>query len=190
MRSFGISRRGAIIAGSITSLAVAGALVAGPAMAREARHWPTNPSASSTAGNTALQGPLGPMGGRGGRDLGRPGELGDPRAGGPMLHSEGVVAKTTTTNGTTTTTYVTVVQQHGSVTAVTSTTVTVKSLDGYTATWTIPAGNTTTFAVGDEVHADGTKATDGTVTTTVLMKHMAHTAPATGTTIPTPSATA
>lgn len=159
-----LSRRSTAITTSVVALAFAGAAFAGPASAHDNGGVRAKKAGdSSTATTERPQG----RGGKGGK-------------GGFIVYGESIRKQTTTNaDGTTTTTYITVVEQSGKVSAVTATTVTITSDNGKVLTWTIPTGNTTVFAVGDEVRAAGTKAADGTITTVHLHKHVARTAPAT-----------
>lgn len=172
-----MSRRTAAIVGSIATLAVAGTLVAGPAFAKGK---PVHNNQVSNSQNVV--GRMGDMMGGHGRmgdmdgDHRMPAPMGVAR--GQMLHSEGVIAKTDSTGAVT---YVTVRQQSGKVTAATDTSVTVKSDDGYTATW--PVSTTTrviragavvkasAFVVGDVVEVRGTVSAAGVVTTDDIHDH-------------------
>lgn len=146
--------KSAAIGGSVAAVAVAGALIAGPVLADDSS---TTPGISS---GTEARGFAG-HGMRGG-------------PGGPMLHSEGVVAQSDTSGNTT---YVTVRMQSGTITAASDTAITVKSDDGYTRTWTIASTTVvlkdgsavkgSAFAVGDTVVAHGSVDGD-TVTTTFI----------------------
>jgi hypothetical protein len=196
-----ITRRSAIIAGTIATVAVAGALIAGPASA-------FGRSGSASGGTSTFQS-FGMMGGRGGDMMGGFDADGDGRpdsstAGGPMmrgrgfgpmlgrggmLHSEGVIARLDATGKAT---YVTVRMQQGKVTSATDATIVVTSDDGYVGTW--PITSTTklyrngavvkgsAFAVGDIVMAAGTVA-GGTVTTNIVNDFAGHRflVPSTGT---------
>ena len=117
-------------------------------------------AASGSSGNAAT-GPGG-MGGPGMSAMG-----GGPGAGGgqagPMsaLHGEFVVADS---NGG----YTTEVTQTGTVTAVSATSITTKSADNFTRTYTIGAGgNATTVAVGDTATIRGTVSGDTATATTI-----------------------
>ncbi len=171
-----ITRRTAIIAGTVAAVAVAGALIAGPASA--------SGKTRAAAGNTNTSQSFGMMGGRGGGMMGgfdadgdgRPdtatrggpmmrgrGDFGPMMGRGGMLHSEGVVAQLDATGKTT---YVTVLMQRGTITGSPNDgSISIKSADGFTATWTI--SNTTRlyrngavvtgsqFVAGDVVMAEG-----------------------------------
>lgn len=204
-----MSRRTAAIAGSIATLAVAGTLIAGPAFAKG--HGNRNNQISNSQGANGnvvgrLGGPMGMsdndgdggmMGGRGhGHGMGdMDGDRGMPNgmARGAMLHSEGVVARTD--SGTVT--YVTVRQQHGKVTAASDTSITIKSDDGYTATWPISAttkvirngavAKGSAFVAGDVIEARGTVSSAGVVTTDDIHNHAPRVAP---TPVVSPSASA
>lgn len=110
----------------------------------------------------------GPGGDRGPGGMGDhgPGDFGGPRGemGGHMLHSEGVIEDA---DGN----YVTVRSQEGEVTAISATSISVKSSDGYTATYVINDSTTqdrdrtadTSAKVGDTVHVRAT--VDGSTAT-------------------------
>ena len=202
-----MSRRTAVVAGSIATLAVAGTLVAGPAFAKGHGNR-TNQMSNSQGASGNVIGRMGGMGmsdsatvggmmggrGHGMRDM--DGDHGMPNgvARGQMLHSEGVVAKTDSAGAVT---YVTVREQNGKVTAASDSSITVKSDDGYTATWPI---STTTiinrngavakgsaFVAGDVVEVRGTVSSAGVVTTDSIHNHAPRIAP---TPVVTPSASA
>lgn len=150
--------KSAAIGGSVAAVAVAGALIAGPVFADD--------STTATPGlSSAQRNADGDFGHRGGPMGGM---------GGPMLHSEGVVAQSDASGNTT---YVTVRMQSGKVTAASDTAITVKSDDGYTRTWAISATTVvlkdgssvkaSTFAVGDTVMVHGS--VDGDVVTTAFV---------------------
>ena len=195
-----MSRRTAVIAGSIATLAVAGTLVAGPAFAKGHGNR-NNPFTQSQGASDKIVGRMGGMGmgmgmpdsstvvGRmGGRGHGMDmdGDHGMPNgiARGRMLHSEGVVAQTDAAG---TVTYVTVRQQDGKVTAASDTSITVKSDDGYTATWPIDANTKivrngavakgSAFVAGDIVEVRGTVSAAGVVTTSDIHNHAPRLAP-------------
>lgn len=144
--------KSAAIGGSVAAVAVAGALIAGPVFADD----------TTTGTGTGTEA----------RGFDHHGMRGGP--GGPMLHSEGVVAQTDSSGNTT---YVTVRMQSGAVTAASDTAISVKSDDGYTRTWSI--GSTTVvmkdgstvkasgLAVGDTVVVHGTVDGDAVTTTFV-----------------------
>lgn len=181
--SMKMSRRTAVAAGSIATLAVTGALIAGPAFAKGG-HGPRGNAIGQVVGMSDSSTAGGPMGRRGhgrGHDMdGNHGMRGDRGMGlGRMLHVEGVVAKTDAAGAVT---YVTVRHQEGKVTAASDTSITVKSDDGYTATWPISAttrvirggavAKGSVFVVGDVVEVRGT-VTGGTVTTDDIHDHAA-----------------
>lgn len=142
---------GGVLAGAVVA---AGALTAGNALADNST--PTPSSSASESPGTARPGG-GPDGFRHGR--GGLGELG--RA----LHGEFVVQDS---DGSGTTTMLT---QRGSVTARSGSTVTVKSTDGFSLTWTLNGdtrirtgfdqGKASDLAVGDDVVAFGPKTVSG-----------------------------
>ncbi|MFM1966422.1 MAG: hypothetical protein RL134_2147 [Actinomycetota bacterium] len=127
------------IAAIVAAATLGAAAFTGAAVALAADNTPS-PSASASAPSRDGQGTQqrGP-GERGGREHGDHGPGGHgpgghgPGARGPeghMLHSEGVVEQA---DGT----YITVRMQEGEVTAVSATSLTVKSADGYTSTYVI-----------------------------------------------------
>lgn len=161
-----MSRRSAIVAGSIATLAVAGTLVAGPAIAKGGRPDGRSHMSANAVGSV---------------ESGRGHHMGDQRRGmgdmmgvarGRMLHSEGVIASKDSAGATT---YTTVRSQEGKITASSDTSITVKSDDGYTATWPLTAttkisrngvaAKGSEFVVGDVVDVRGSVATGGAVTT-------------------------
>jgi hypothetical protein len=86
-------------------------------------------------------------------------------AGGRVLHGE-VVVQNESGSGTTR-----LLVQQGAVTAKAGSTVTVRSTDGYTVTWTVDAstrGTLTDVAVGDQVHAAGSRTGDSAAKATVI----------------------
>lgn len=205
-----ITRRSAIVAGTVAAAAVAGALIAGPASASN-----TTGTASSTTSNSPY---FGMMGGRGGGMMGGFDADGDGRpdsatAGGPMmrgrgdfrgmmgrggmLHSEGVAAQVDSAGKTT---YVTVRMQQGKVTAASDSSISITSDDGYVSTWTINSSTRlfrngavvkgSAFVAGDVVMAEGT-VSGGTATANMVNDFAAHrfAAPSTGTTSGTGSGT-
>jgi len=173
-----ITRRSAGIAGAVAAVAVSGALVAGPVFA-DANSTQTTTTSDTTTATSGRHAP--DFDGDGPRSdtatAGAPGRHhGDGMGGvlgGPMLHSEGVVAKTTTSG----TSYVTVRTQTGKVTAASDTAITVKSDDAYTKTWAIGSSTVvnrngatakgSAFAEGDVVTVSGT--VDGDVVTTTFV---------------------
>lgn len=187
-----ITRRSAVIAGTIATVAVAGALIAGPASA-------FGRTGSASSGTSSTQ-PFGMMGGRGGGMMGGFDADGDGRpdsatVGGPMmrghgfapmmgrggmLHSEGVIARLDATGKAT---YVTVRMQQGKVTSATDSTIVVTSADGYVGSWPITSVTRlyrngtvvkgSAFVVGDVVMAEGTVA-GGTVTTNIVGNFAGH----------------
>lgn len=200
--SMKMSRRSAVIAGSIATLAVAGTLVAGPAIAKGRGHQNGFSTSNSQSANGNVIGRMGGMGmmesgtvggpmGERGRGHGMGDMDGDHRLGMPegiargrMLHGEGVIASTDA-NGATT--YITVRHQDGKVTAASDTSITVKSDDGYTKEW--PISSTTkivrngavakgsAFVVGDVVEVRGTVSSSGVVTTDEIHNHAPRVAP-------------
>lgn len=162
------SRKPVIVAGA--AAAAAGLLAVGVALSQSASAASPSPSARPS-GAPSGWGPGGPEG---------PGERGGP--GGPgglgghgglrgqLLHGEEVVQQGTKV--------VTIEEQAGKVTAVSATSITVKSTDGYTATYVVAAttavvkngaqGKIADVKVGDSVRIEGTKA-GSTVTATHLM---------------------
>lgn len=196
-----MSRRTAVIAGSIATLAVAGTLVAGPAFAKGHGNRNNQFSQSQGAPGTSTSGNAigrvggmgmhetstvgGMMGGRGhGMDMDRDHGMSNGIARGRMLHSEGVVAQTDAAGAVT---YVTVRQQDGKVTAASDTSITVKSDDGYTATWPIDANTKivrngavvkgSAFVSGDIVEVRGIVSAAGVVTTNDIHNHAPRVAP-------------
>jgi len=174
----------AVAAGSLLTLGVGGAAVLAStgALAADSPSASASPAPSSGAG--AAKAPGGRFGHGPGMGLGRGGMLG-----GDVLHGD-VVVKKADGSGTET-----LLVQHGTVTAKGSTTVTVKSSDGFTLTWTVTSstiipgprpvpgnrGTATTppangtladLAVGADVQAVGTKSGDGATA------RMIHTRPA------------
>ena len=132
------------IAGIVAAATLGAAAFTGATVALAANDTP-NPSASDQASSRGMdrgndqerhqRGPGGPGGqGPGGQGPGGHGPGGHgPGAHGPeghMLHSEGVIEQA---DGT----YITVRMQQGEVTAVSATSITVKSADGYTSTYVI-----------------------------------------------------
>lgn len=124
-RSRGLGRRAVVV----TVLAVGVAAGGGAIAAAAGGHGGGTPSgAGGPAGGYGMAGPEG--GGMPGAPGGRPGP------GGPLTRSiHGTFVVPSTSNGTTT--YVTDVQQTGTVTAVSSTSISLRSADGYTATYVI-----------------------------------------------------
>ncbi len=184
-----ITRRSLGIAGVVAAVAVAGAVITGPASAfARSGGWSGGPG---SPGGTAS---FGMMGGRGGGMMGGFDADGDGRpesatVGGPMmrgrgfgpmmgwggmLHSEGVVASVDPSG---TTTYVTVRMQRGKVTSASATSITITSDDTVSYIW--PLSSTTrlyrngklvtgsAFATGDVVMAEGTVA-GGSVSTNLV----------------------
>ena len=163
--SMKMSRRTAAVAGSIATLAVAGTLIAGPAIAHDNGGRGKGPGMSM-------------MGGKGGHMDGMRGHKGGPRGG--MLYGDITVRqRNVDANGTVTYTYVKQRTQIGTVSAATDAAVTIKSADGYTLAWNIAATTKvyrngvevkgSAFVVGEDAHAVGTIAADGTVTTLSIM---------------------
>ena len=160
--SMKMSRRTAAIAGSIATLAVAGTLVAGPAIAHD------NGGRGKGPGMSMMGGKGGHMGGP------RGGHMGGPR-GGVLYGDITVRQRNVDANGNVTYTYVKQRTQVGTVSAATDAAVTIKSADGYTLVWNIAATTKvyrngvevkgSAFVVGEDAHAVGTIAADGTVTT-------------------------
>jgi hypothetical protein len=158
------------------------AVAVGIAVSASASASSASPSASPSglpSGGPGSRGGPGHMGGPGvgpGRGFGGPGGPGGFAgpggfgARGQVLHGEEVVQHGTT--------YVTIDEQTGKVTAVTSTSITVKSSDGYTATYVVgsatrigkkgAAAKVSDVAVGDTVRIEGTKS-GGTVTADRVM---------------------
>lgn len=128
------------------------------------------PSPSGSAGQGERRGwrMHGPDGHQGGR-MGGFGVAGG--LGGPVLHGE-VVVGDADGSGTTR-----LLVQQGEVTKVSGPSVTVRSTDGFTVTWTVDdttrGGDVGDLAVGDQVHAAGTKTGDSTGTATVLAERRA-----------------
>lgn len=199
-----MSRRSAALAGSIATLAMAGTLVAGPAIAKGRSHQIGNTNSNSQSVNGNVVGSVGGMNGMGGgrgHGHGMGGKDGDHGMGigrGRMLHSEGVVASTDAAGATT---YVTVRHQTGKVTAASDASITVKSDDGYTKEWPISAttklirngaiAKGSAFVVGDVVEAHGTVSAAGVVTTADVHTEQPRLAPTplvTGSATPTPNA--
>lgn len=154
-----ISRRTALIGGSIATLAIAGAVIAGPAFAKDGRGSHRD-AMSSAQGRHDMD-----------DDHGMHGRHESHKGLGRMLHSEGVVAQRGAAGAIT---FVTVRQQVGKVTAASDTSISLQSADGYTATWPITSETRvmrdravvkgSAFAVGEVVEARGTVA-GGTVKT-------------------------
>lgn len=197
-----ITRRGAIIGASALAIATAGALVAGPAFARDNHRvrGTFQTVDSSTATMPGMRG-FGDHDGFPGRGLGRGhGRFGAPGMFGPMLHSTGVVQRTE--SGTAT--YVTVSQQQGKVTAASDTQLTVQSADGVSWTWTLTSSTKlvrndakvtgSAFQVGDLVVVVGTGSGSGSTATFVMSHAPRPAAPSsstgTGTLAPVPSSNA
>jgi len=163
-----MSRRTAVIAGSIATLAVAGTLIAGPAIAHDGGGRGKGPGMSDMH--------EGKGGHRGGP---RGGHMGGPR--GALYGDMTVRQRNVDANGTVTYTYVKQRMQVGTVSAATDTAVTIKSADGYTLAWNIAATTKvyrngvevkgSAFVVGENAHAVGTIAADGTVTTLRITSH-------------------
>ena len=192
-----MSRRSAVIAGSIATLAVAGTLVAGPAIARGGAHQNGFPTSNAQGPNGNVVGRVGGMGmmdadGRGmmgghGHGMGdMDGDHGMPNgvARGRMLHNEGVIA---TSDATGKVTYVTVRQQSGKVVSATDSTMVVKSDDGVEWSWTISptaridrngaAVKASAFVKDDVVELHGTVAS-GVATAIDIHNHAARPVPA------------
>lgn len=156
------------IAAIVAAATLGAAAFTGAAVAVAADGTPT-PSASETAPGRGMdgqgRGEHGPGGhGPGERGPGRPGERGP---GGDMLHGEGVVEGP---DGT----YVTVRMQHGEVTAVSATSITVTSADDYSSTYSIADatvlerdGEDGAPKMGDVVHLRAT-VTGGSATADVI----------------------
>lgn len=158
-----ISRRTALIGGSIATLALAGAVIAGPAFAKD-DHGSRHDSMSQGRHD---------MRGHGKDDDHGMHEDRGPRKGlGRMLHSEGVVEQRDAAGAIT---FVTVRHQVGTVTAASDSSISLKSADGYTATWPITSetrvmrnrtvAKGSAFVVGDLVEARGSVAVGGVVKT-------------------------
>jgi len=188
----------AVAAGSLLTLGVGGAAVLAStgALAADSPSASVSPAASGSAaapGSGAAKGPGGRFGhGPGmGMGLGR-GFGGSGMLGGDVLHGD-IVVKKADGSGTET-----LLVQHGAITAKGSNTVTIKSSDGFTLTWTVTSttiipgprpvpgnrGTATTppangtladLAVGADVQALGTKSGDGA---TARMIHTRPTLPA------------
>ena len=168
----------AVIAAAGAAAVVAAAI--GIAVSTSASAASSTPAASSSA--TASQAPgWGPGHGPGrggpgfaGRRFGGPGFGGPGGPGGLLLHGEQVVQQGTKV--------VTVDEQVGKITSVTAATLTVKSSDGYTATYTLAAttmvgkngaqAKATDLKVGDQVRVEGTKV-GATVTASRVMDGIA-----------------
>lgn len=169
-----ISRRTAVIAGSIATIGVAGALLAGPASAhdRGGRGPGFGPANGMSAPGHMQGGKGGRHGGHMGMDSDRP--FDGPR--GEVLYGDMVVRqRNVDANGTITYTYVKQRTQVGVVSAATDAAIKIKSVDGTEMTWNIAATTKvyrngaivkgSAFAIGEQAHAVGTIAADGTVTT-------------------------
>lgn len=171
------SRKPAVIAAA-AAVGVA-AVAIGITASQSASAASANPSATPSGRPTGAPGtPGGPGGGPGGwggpGGPGGPGGLGGHRGpggpGGQLLHGEEVVQQGTKV--------VTIEEQVGKVTAVSATSITVKSTDGYTATYVVASttqvgksgasAKITAVKVGDTVRVEGTKA-GSTVTATHVM---------------------
>ncbi len=151
------------------------AVAVGVAVAASASASSATPSPSPSGRPSGA--PFGPgHPGGPGRGFGGPGGPGGFGGRGEVLHSEEVVQRGTT--------YVTIDEQSGKVTAVTPTSITVKSSDGYIATYVVgsatrigkkgDAAKISEVAVGDTVRIEGTKSggtggTAGTVTADRVM---------------------
>ena len=173
----------------------AGAVMANGASAAGSRTPAVAPSPTATAPGRPA--PPAPGPGRGHGRLG-PGGFGALHGlvGGPVLHGEFVTGGQ---NGSTTT----VVVQSGSVTAKSGSTITVRSTDTYTVTWTLNDSTTVRtgwaqgavkdIAVGDQVRVEGTRS--GPTTTARFVAERPKNAPQGGqqgggrSATPTPSAT-
>lgn len=196
-----ITRRSAVIGASAIALATAGALVAGPAFARDVHR--ARGTFQTVDSSTATMPGFGNHDGFPGRGLGRGHGRGHgPEMGafGPMLHSTGVIQRTE--SGTAT--YVTVSQQNGKVTAASDTALTVQSADGVSWTWTLTSSTKivrngakatgSAFQVGDLVVIVGTGSGSGSTATFVMSHAPRPAAPsgstAGGTLAPVPSSNA
>jgi hypothetical protein len=152
------------IAAIVAAATLGAGAFAGATMALAADDTPS-PSSSTTSPGSAGQGEHGMRGERGG-DHG-PGDrsMGGPREGhgSPLLHSEGVMEDA---DGT----FITVRMQEGELTAVSATSLSVTSGDGYTSTYVITDetvlerdGEDAAPKVGDTVHVRAT--VDGSTAT-------------------------
>lgn len=149
----------AMAAGAVLTLGVGGAAVAlGTSALADSS---PSPSATSGAPGGAQEQRTGPGFGPGhrGGGMGR-------MMGGNVLHGEVVVQ-----DGAGSATKKILVQQ-GSVTAKTGSTVTIKSTDGFTVTWTVGSStrgsSLADLAIGDQAHAAGAKTADGAATADMI----------------------
>lgn len=183
-----ISRRTAAIAGSIATLAVAGTLIAGPAAAHD------RGGRGMGFGIANGSGPVGQM--MGGKGM-KGGHMGGPRGG--MLYGDIVVRqRNVDANGNVTYTYVKQRTQVGTISSATDAAIKIKSADGTEMTWNIASTTKvyrngvevkgSAFVAGEDAHAIGTIAADGTVTTVSIVSRTPRApktpapAPSTGTT--------
>jgi hypothetical protein len=188
---------GLLTGAAITAAAVSAnsASAAGDQVAARGRLVASTPSPSPSTPNGQQPGRHRGFGPGGRPGPGGPGGFGGLRgiAPGPVLHGELVTGGQ---NGSTTT----VVVQTGSVTTKNGSTITVRSTDGYTVTWTLDSNTTVRtgwaqgavkdIAVGDTVRVEGTRA--GSTTTARFVGERPEGAPQGGkggSSTPTPSAT-
>ena len=191
-----ISRRTAAIAGSIATLAVAGTLIAGPAAAHDRGGRGMGFGVANGSGPIGDRMPGrhdGMMGGKGMKG----GTMGGPRGG--MLYGDVVVRqRNVDANGNVTYTYVKQRTQVGTISSATDSAIKIKSADGTEMTWTIVSTTKvyrngvevkgSAFVAGEDAHAIGTIAADGTVTTVSIVSRTPRApktpapAPSTGTT--------
>ncbi|MEK9665265.1 MAG: hypothetical protein VW362_10910, partial [Candidatus Nanopelagicales bacterium] len=176
-RIVGIVAAATLAAGAVTATTVALAADNGNGSGNSSHHQDGQPAAPDLGmgaqghpqgqghGPGKMGGPRGEMGGPRGEMHGPRGEMGGPRGEmGHMLHSEGVIEDA---DGN----YVTVRMQVGEVTAISATSISVKSVDGYTSTYAITDTTEqdrdrtadTQAKVGDKVHVRAT--VDGSTAT-------------------------
>lgn len=132
----------------------AGGVAVGLTSSAAADSTPTPAPSASSPGHGEGKGGGKGFGGFGGHRMGA----------GAVLHGELVVQDGTSGSRT-------VLVQRGQVTAVTSSSVTAKSSDGFTVTWTVndrTRGSLQGIATGDQIMATGTKTGDGAATAEVL----------------------